>query len=146
MRPSAAMTAVVTAAATVAAAMWANVAPTFVTAVRVPPPPEPGDEGADPPEPTWQIVSGWASAGCSDREIADRFDVPVADVRRRFARVLRIARARRAFTIRKAQTDHVLGEKPNATLMIWLGRNELGQSVNGGGAGEDEPDLGEKVG
>ena len=89
--------------------------------------------------PTQSAVHGYAFAGCSDREIADRFGLGEADVRDTFAAVLIMARAQRVYALRSAQTE--LARKGNAPMLTWLGRNELGQALSPGIHGVPEPEL-----
>ena len=94
-------------------------------------------------------VQGYAYAGCTDREIADRFGLTEADVRATYAEVLTKSRAGRAFALRKAQTDLAAGPPGggkaagNGTMLTWLGRNELGQSLSPTARGEPEPNFDE---
>ena len=99
-----------------------------------------------PATPT--VVFQHAMAGCSDREIADRFGLAEADVRAAYAPELAAARAQRAFALRRAQTELATGVtagggKPagNGPMLMWLGRNELGQSLSPAARGEPEPEL-----
>ena len=98
-------------------------------------------------QPTDDRVYGYAYAGCTDREIADRFGLAEAGVRATYAEVLTKSRAARAFSLRKAQTDLAAGPAGggkaagNASLLTWLGRNELGQSLSPTARGEPEPEV-----
>jgi len=71
-------------------------------------------------------VEKLASYGCKNTEIADFFNCSVDTITNRFSDILRKGRAELKKTLRKAQIDYAL--KGNATLLIWLGKNELGQS------------------
>jgi hypothetical protein len=73
-------------------------------------------------------VEKLASYGCKNTEIADFFNCDPDTITRRFANILAKARAGLKQRIRKAQIDFAL--KGNATLLIWLGKNELGQKDN----------------
>jgi transposase-like protein len=87
-------------------------------------------------------VYSMAYQGSTDAEIAARFDVPEPDVARDWRRELQHARAMRALGIRQAQTRAAIDPKrPNATLAVWLGRNELGQTNDPYTVGEAEPVL-----
>ncbi len=105
----------------------------------------PEEQMATPPTPA--AVQGYAYAGCTDREIADRFGLTEADVRAAFAAVLAFSRAQRAYLLRRAQTDLAAGPPGggkaagNATMLTWLGRNELGQSLSPTARGEPEPEV-----
>jgi len=96
------------------------------------------------PELTAALVESFAYAGCTDREIADRFLVDESVIRRDFGPVLTATRALRKFTVRRAQFD--AARDGNATMLTWLGRNELGQSLSPQQPLEPEPVLEEKVG
>ncbi len=80
------------------------------------------------PKLTPKHVEVYAFAGCEDREIADRFLVEEEALRAEFGIVLRATRGYRAYRIRKAQTDAAIDG--NVTTLIWLGRNDFGQSTN----------------
>lgn len=67
-----------------------------------------------------------ASLYCSDKEIAEWFGVSVDTITRRFADVLAKGRADLKTRIRKAQIRLAL--KGNAVMLIWLGKQYLGQS------------------
>jgi hypothetical protein len=67
-----------------------------------------------------------ALSGCSNREISDYFNCDEGTIRKRFSAILTKARAERAWTLRRQQT--ALAKKRNATMLIWLGKNELSQS------------------
>jgi len=71
-------------------------------------------------------VEKLASYGCKNTEIADFFGCDTDTLTRRFKDILVKGRAGLKKRIRKAQIDFAL--KGNATLLIWLGKNELGQS------------------
>ncbi len=73
-------------------------------------------------------VEKLASYGCKNIEIADFFNCSVDTITNRFSDILRKGRAELKKTLRKAQIDYAL--KGNATLLIWLGKNELGQTDN----------------
>jgi hypothetical protein len=103
-----------------------------------------GTSAVPPPPLSPRLVEQYALAGCSDNEIADRFLIDPASLRRRFPDVLRAARAVRCVTLRRLQYD--LARDSNSTMLIWLGRNELGQSLNPHQPGAAEPDLEEKDG
>ncbi len=98
--------------------------------------------------PTPSAIQAYAYHGCTDREIADRFGLAEADVRGQFAAVLSTARGQRAFALRRAQTELATGTTAgggkaagNATLLTWLGRNELGQALSPAARGEPEPEV-----
>lgn len=83
-------------------------------------------------------VEKLASYGCKNTEIADFFNCSVDTITNRFSDILLKGRAELKRTLRKAQIDFAL--KGNATLLIWLGKNELGQrdSENDNGLNDKE--------
>jgi hypothetical protein len=87
----------------------------------------PSDDWASPiPRMTAKLVEQLAYAGGTNAEIADRFLSSEAFVARRYGNVLRSVRAQRKIHIRSLQFD--LAKKLNASMLIWMGRNDLGQS------------------
>lgn len=97
-----------------------------------------------PPPLSAKLVEQYAYAGGSDGEIAARFLIDESSLRRRFADVLRAARAVRHLQLRKHQFD--LAREGNTAMLTWLGRNELGQSLNPMQPGAAEPELEAKEG
>lgn len=67
-----------------------------------------------------------AKIGCTDSEIADHFNIKDDTLRRNFADYLTKGRSELKQRLRKAQLKLALGG--NATMLIWLGKNILGQS------------------
>ncbi len=96
-------------------------------------------EASPIPPLTPRQVESFAYSGCTDKEIADRFLVDEIFIREQFADVLRATRAARAATIRRGQLD--IAKNGNVSMLTWLGRNELGQSLNPTPPGEAEPEL-----
>jgi hypothetical protein len=97
-------------------------------------------ESATPiPPMTARRVEAYAYAGGTDTEIAERFGVDESTIRHEFADVLRVARARRRLALRGLQYE--LAKKLNGPVLMWLGRNELGQSNNPIQPGEPEPEI-----
>jgi hypothetical protein len=95
-------------------------------------------DGSTPiPNLTARNVEGYAYEGCTDKEIADRFLVDEELIRTQFGEVLRATRGFRAYRLRKAQTKEATDG--NSTQLIWLGRNELGQTTNRNETREPEP-------
>lgn len=70
-------------------------------------------------------VAELAYGGASNREIGDLIGVDDKTVKNRFSALLAKQRARRRFAIREAQTR--LAMDGNPTMLIWLGKQELGQ-------------------
>jgi hypothetical protein len=90
-------------------------------------------------------VQDLASIGATDAEIADYFGRSVGVIRRKFIKRLKVGRARRQISIRQAQNKSALVDN-NATLLTWLGKNELGQTQKPVHKYRPEPRLGPKVG
>lgn len=84
-------------------------------------------------------VEKLASYGCKNTEIADFFNCSVDTITNRFSDILVKGRAELKKTLRKAQIDFAL--KGNATLLIWLGKNELGQTDGETDKGLSENEL-----
>jgi hypothetical protein len=74
-------------------------------------------------------VEHFASLGCTDREIANYFDVHENTLRYNFKEYLTKGRHQLKTTLRQAQLRYAL--EGNATLLIWLGKNILQQNDNG---------------
>jgi hypothetical protein len=73
------------------------------------------------------------SMGCSDEELAGWFGVSVRTIQnrrtqRKFADVMRRGDARGRISIRRAQVRQV--EAGNVPMIIWMGKNRLGQRDN----------------
>jgi DNA-binding CsgD family transcriptional regulator len=77
-------------------------------------------------------VEHLASLGCTDKEIADYFDVSESTMRYNFSVYLTKGRHQLRTTLRQAQLRHAING--NAALLIWLGKNILGQSDTGLGS------------
>ena len=77
-----------------------------------------------PPRDIYEL----ASIGCTDREIARWFDVDENTLRYNFSDILEKGREDLKHSLRRAQIKSALGG--NATMLIWLGKNILGQSDN----------------
>lgn len=69
-----------------------------------------------------------ASLGCKDTEIADWFGIDKNTLSYNFATELLKGRENLKQSLRQAQIKLALGG--NATMLIWLGKNILGQSDN----------------
>jgi len=101
------------------------------------------EDAASPiPRLTARRVEQLAFAGASDAEIADRFLVDPSDIATRYREVLRVARALRRISLRGLQYD--AAKKLNASMLTWLGKNELGQSLSPAKPGEAMPELAEE--
>jgi hypothetical protein len=73
-------------------------------------------------------VEKLAGLGCRDREIADFFGIKEDTLRYNFADYLTKGREQLKQSLRRAQLNLALGG--NAVMLIWLGKNILGQSDN----------------
>lgn len=69
-----------------------------------------------------------AKLGCKTEEIADWFGVSTDTIQRRFAAELSKGRADVKLSLRRWQLQHA--ENGNASLLIWLGKQMLGQRDN----------------
>jgi DNA-binding CsgD family transcriptional regulator len=70
-------------------------------------------------------VAQMAYDGASDREIGDILGCDHKTVANRFSPLLRKKRAERRLDLRRVQTE--IAKQGNAVLLIWLGKQELGQ-------------------
>jgi hypothetical protein len=93
-----------------------------------------------------QLIENYARHGATNAEIAAMVGCSEATVRVRFCALLAKGRGERRHKLRERQYELALAG--NATMLIWLGKNELKQSDNGSGGGDDdpEPQLDPKVG
>lgn len=80
---------------------------------------------AELPSDAESVVGKAAYNGMKNARIAALFDVSVNTIIRRFGAVLVKQRARRELAIRSAQLKFAL--RGNPALLIWLGKQELGQ-------------------
>jgi len=77
-----------------------------------------------PPDECYRL----AMMGCPDREIAEWFDISESTLRYNFSSYLTKARAQLKQKLRQAQLR--VAFEGNPTMLIWLGRNMLGQTEN----------------
>ena len=73
-----------------------------------------------------KTVEAMAKVGATNCEIADHFMCAEATIRSRFHEILTKARATRKVRLRQLQWQ--LAEKGNLGMLIWLGKQELGQT------------------
>lgn len=71
------------------------------------------------------IVFKLASIGCTQQEIADWFQCDKSTLRNRFSDVIKEGHSEIKQSIRREQLAVAL--KGNATMLIWLGKQMLGQ-------------------
>lgn len=69
-----------------------------------------------------------AALGCNDREIAQWFDINEDTLRYNFSDIMAKGREDLKHSLRRAQIKVALSGNP--TMLIWLGRQILGQSEN----------------
>jgi len=69
-----------------------------------------------------------AAMGCNDREIATWFDCNEDTLRNNFSEIIAKGREDLKQNLRRAQIK--LAMSGNATMLIWLGKNILGQQEN----------------
>jgi len=77
-----------------------------------------------------------ASYGCTNTEIADFYGCSENTIRR-YGENLTKGRSMKKIRLRQIQWK--IAENGNATMAIWLGKNELGQSDNGIISDDNEP-------
>lgn len=82
-------------------------------------------------------VAYLAGIHCTNKEIADFFDVPLQTFVDNFRDILTKNRLLTKQRLRKAQLDLALN-KHDKTMLIWLGKNLLGQSENPLDTSEDK--------
>jgi hypothetical protein len=86
-----------------------------------------------PPEDIYKL----AQTGATDREIARWFDINEETLRYNFQDIIEKGREDLKQSLRKAQIKLALSG--NATMLIWLGKNMLGQQDNPVGNDEKKP-------
>lgn len=86
-----------------------------------------------PPDEVYKL----AEIGCTDREISEWFMIKEDTLRYNFADYLTKGRAGMKRRLRSVQLSTALSG--NATLLIWLGKNLLGQSDNPGNSDDQQP-------
>jgi hypothetical protein len=121
-----------------------------------PPPPDPSKTGNKPKKLKALEVMGYevgrglrkrivnpddvyklAQIGSTDREIARWFDIDENTLRYNFSDVLEKGRTELKQSLRMAQLKLALSG--NAVMLIWLGKNILGQSDNAAASEENKP-------
>ena len=78
-------------------------------------------------------IAALAGTGATDDEIAIQMDLSVEKLRRQFGRALRRARATLKVRLRARQTSLALQEKGSERMLLWLGRQYLGQTESPSG-------------
>ena len=77
-----------------------------------------------PPDEVEKLAKLW----CSYQEIADWFQIPVETLKYNFRDLIAKGRAETKQALRRAQLKVAIGG--NTSMLIWLGKNILGQSDN----------------
>lgn len=85
-----------------------------------------------PPEEVYKL----AKLGCTLEEISEWFEVPRETLKYNFRDLIAKARAETKQQLRRAQIKVALGG--NTSMLIWLGKNMLGQSDNPAAADADQ--------
>jgi hypothetical protein len=78
-----------------------------------------------------------ASLGCTDRDIANYFNIHENSLRYNFKEYLTCGRHRLKITLRQAQIRVAL--EGNASLLVWLGKQLLNQNESGTASDEKRP-------
>lgn len=78
-----------------------------------------------------------AALHCNYQEIADWFDIPRETLKYNFRDIIQKAYSETNQRLRRAQIDVAL--KGNAIMLIWLGKNMLGQSDTPIGSESNQP-------
>jgi hypothetical protein len=86
-----------------------------------------------PPDDVYKL----AMMGCPDREIAEWYMVSESTLRYNFSSYLTKARAQLKQKLRQAQLRAAIDGNP--TMLIWLGKNILGQTDNPYNSESNEP-------
>jgi hypothetical protein len=73
-----------------------------------------------------KLVEGLASNGCTNEEIATLVGCSCNTIERRFGGTLRKGRASLKMSLRRQQVE--IAKAGNTTMLIWLGKQYLGQS------------------
>ena len=77
-----------------------------------------------------------AALGCTDSDIARWFDIAETTLKYNFSEIIQKGREELKHNLRRAQIQLALSG--NAVMLIWLGKNILGQSDNPG-ANNEQP-------
>ena len=90
-----------------------------------------------------KMLEGLAKIGCTDEEIAILLGVSSDTLVRRFAEHIKKGRAEMKMSLRRLQIR--LAEDGNATMAIWLGKQNLGQKDKVEHSGQGDSPLVLKV-
>jgi len=85
------------------------------------------------------VIARLAARGCSTRAIAEIMDCSEDTMQRNYAALIRCSWVGGKIGLRCAQFE--LAMKGSARMLIWLGRQYLGQTNNGKRIDDDEPEL-----
>jgi hypothetical protein len=81
-------------------------------------------------------IKALAGAGCTVDEIAEFLGVNKKTLERRFLKIMEAGRLRRNVSLRRKQVE--LAMKGDRTMLIWLGKQCLGQSEKSQITGKDD--------
>lgn len=84
-----------------------------------------------------KIIWTMAEVGCSTLEMADYYQIPEQTIRYNFSEYINKSRSVMKTKLRRAQIQLAL--EGNAVMLIWLGKNLLGQSDNPNDSSTVEP-------
>ena len=84
-----------------------------------------------------QMVWLMAELGCPDTEICTRLGVSESTLKYNFSGYIAKARTQLKMKLRRAQIQTALNGQP--TMLVWLGKNILGQSENPLDAAQNQP-------
>ena len=85
-----------------------------------------------PPDEVIKLAKLW----CSMQEIAEWFEIPRETLKYNFSDLIAKGRAETKQALRRSQIKSALGG--NTTMLIWLGKNILGQNDNPINNSEDQ--------
>jgi predicted transcriptional regulator len=85
------------------------------------------------------VVKALAGVGCTVEEIADHFEVNKKTIERRFSKLIDKGRLSRNRSLRRKQYE--LAMRGDKTMLIWLGKQLLGQSDKTQLTGKDDGPL-----
>ena len=86
-----------------------------------------------PPDEVWKL----AEIGCTDREIAQWFQITESTLRYNFSEYIEKGRAALKRRLRAVQLQVAL--QGNASMLIWLGKNILGQTDHPTNTEDNQP-------
>ena len=97
------------------------------------------------PAPQAPRVEALALTGATDDEIALQMEISVKKLRHKFGPVLHRARSTLKVRLRARQVNLALGEKGSERMLLWLGRQYLGQKESPTADNAEQSAAGGKV-